>query len=360
MSFRLGDFIVNDILYSLASNISTGDPLYVLTQLSEVQVNVTAESNDITDKDGNVVLRNYRAKQGDFTATNAFLNANVIAAAGATTEFADGTNTLTAPKIIKVKRTDLTTTISNAVSGSITVNQYYGDGSLGRSYDLGVAASATEFAAVEGSTNVYNFTDVTSTYVTATSQSAFPATGDSAKIYIDKTAEKAYTWNSETTTYVENTSVTVHVVSETPTTGTNGDLYVVVVAEQDDVVKLCSVTTTATGTTTITLPLDEDADYFMIKYKRTFTSGAIITNSAKEFPSSVNMLLKVTYYDPCDKDSEKAAYVEFPSFKMSPEQTISFNPESPTMDINATLEIDYCSDDKELYRIYFVDEVDSE
>ena len=356
MSFRLGDIIVKDILYGLASNISTGDPLYILTQLSEAEISITADSTDITDKDGNIVLRNFRAKQGQFTAVNAFMNANVIAAAGASTDFASSGNVLVAPKIVKVKASAGSAVFDNVVSGSITVNQYFGDGSLGKSYELGVAPSPTTFAVTTGSTTIYNFTDVTAAYVVAESQSSFPSTGDATKTYIDTTAEKAYKWDSDNTEYVEDTTVTLEVVSTVPETGTNGTIYVVT---GDNTVRLCEVTVTPDGTTTVSLPTDPEAEYFVIKFKRTFTSGAIITNSAKEFPSSVNMLLKVLYYDPCDKDNVKAAYVEMPSFKMSPEQTISFNPESPTMDINATLEIDYCSDDKELYRIYFVDEVDA-
>ena len=65
MSFRLGDIVVKDILYAMASNITTGDPLYILTQLSEASIAITADSNDITDKDGNIVLRNFRSKSGN-------------------------------------------------------------------------------------------------------------------------------------------------------------------------------------------------------------------------------------------------------------------------------------------------------
>jgi hypothetical protein len=356
MSFRLGDIIVKDILYGLASNISTGDPLYVLTQLSEAQIAITAESNDVTDKDGNIVIREYRAKQGEFTAVNAFLNGNVIAAAGATTDLAASGNVLVAPKIIKVKASAGSAVLDNVVAGSITVNQYFGDGALGKKYELGLVASDTEFAVTTGSTTIYNFPDVTAGYVVATDQSEFPSTGDATKVYIETSTSKAYAWNLEDSEYVEQIGATIVVVDALPSTGTNGAIYVVT---GDNTVHTCEVTTTPDGTTTVTLPTDPEAEYFMVKYKRTFTSGAIISNSAKQFPSSVNMLLKVLYYDPCAKDDVKAAYVEMPSLKMSPEQTLSFNPESPTMDINATLEIDYCSDDKELYRIYFVDEVDA-
>ena len=358
MSFRLGDIVVKDILYAMASNITTGDPLYILTQLSEASIAITADSNDITDKDGNIVLRNFRSKSGEFSATNAFINMNVMAAAGATTDLAAVGNALIAPKIIKIAKTATAAVLQDVVTGSITVNQYFGDGNLGKAYSLGVVASATEYSVTNGSTTVYSFPDVTASYVVVAEQTDLPASGDASKKYIVKDTGKVYIWDStlDTPDYVEDTTVTAEVVSTLPATGSENVLYVVT---GDNTVHSCIITVTPDGTTTVTLPTDPEADYYVIKYKRTFTEGAIITNSANKFPDSVNMLLKVTYYDLCSKDELKAAYIEMPSFKVSPETTLSFNPESPTMDFNGTLEIDYCSDDKELYRIYLVNEVDA-
>ncbi len=268
MAFRLGDMIVKDILYALATDITTGDPLYVLTQLSDATIDITSEATDVTDKDGNIVKRVYKSKQGTFQATNAFLNANILSASGAITDFASVDNKLQAPKIIKVKRSDLTVEVDNLVSGSVKVTQYFGDGSLGKAYTLGTTASATEFAI------------------------AAPASGETVS--------------------------------------------------------------------TITLPTDEEADFFMIYCKREFDEGAVIRNSSKEFPESVNMLLKVLYYNPCDKSEARPAYVEMPSFMVSPETSVSLSADSPTQSFNATLEIDYCSDTKDLYTLYVPKEEDEE
>lgn len=360
MAFKLGDIIVKDILYAMASNITTGDPLYILTQLSEASINITSDSNDITDKDGNIVLRNYRSKSGEFTSTNAFINVNVLAAAGASTDFAAVDNALIAPKIIKVKKSAGTAVLENVVAGTVTVNQYFGDGALGKSYEAGLIASDTEFAITSGSTTIYNYPDVSSAYVVENTQSDFPVSGDATKKYVDKSTSLVYYWDSVATTpeYVQDTSVTAQIVTALPEVGDVNIVYVVDDGTNTSV-HTCSVTTTPTGTSTVTLPTDPEADYFVIKYKRTFTDGAIIKNSAKEFPTSVNMLMKVLYFDPCAKDEIKAAYIEMPSFKVSPETTVPLNPESPTMDFNGTLELDYCSDDKELYRIYLVNEIDA-
>ena len=267
MAFKLGDIIVKDIIYAMASNITTGDPLYVLTQLSEANINITSESTDVTDKDGNIVKRIFKSKAGEFTATNAFLNMNILAASGAVTDIAAVDHKLIAPKIVKVAQGTLTIPLDNLVDGSVTVNEYYGDGTLGKAYELDTTASATTFAI------------------------AAPATGETVS--------------------------------------------------------------------TLTLPTDTTAENFVVKFKRQFEEGAIIKNSAKEFPNSVNMLLKVLYFDPCAKDTVKAAYVEMPSFQVSPETSVSLSSDSPTQDFNGTLEIDYCSADKDLYNIYLVDEEDA-
>ena len=57
MSFKLGDKIYKEILYFYAEDLSTELPLYVLTQLSEATVEITAESTEVKDKDGNLVKK---------------------------------------------------------------------------------------------------------------------------------------------------------------------------------------------------------------------------------------------------------------------------------------------------------------
>lgn len=52
MSFKLGDKIYKEILYFYAEDKGTGIPQYVLTQLSDANIEITAESTDVTDKNG--------------------------------------------------------------------------------------------------------------------------------------------------------------------------------------------------------------------------------------------------------------------------------------------------------------------
>lgn len=261
--FRLGDKIYKELLYAYAEDLTTGDPLYVLTQLSEANIEITAESTDVTDKNGNLVKKIWKSKAGTFSATNAFVNTNIIAAsAGTTPIFASSENKVTMPKMMHVKKgTDVT--LKGYVAGSVKVAQYFGDGSLGKTYSLDTTADADKFA-------------------------------------IESEAGK------------------------------------------------------------LTLPTDPDADMFFIKYLRESETGVMIQNKADEFPASVRLIIKATYYNPCKKKELKADYIELPSFQVSPETTIPINADSANMDFSGDLEIDYCGADRVLYNTYDADEVDAE
>ena len=264
MSFRLGDKIYKEILYFYTEDLSTQNPLYVLTQLNNATVDITAQSTDVNDKNGNLVKKIWKSKAGTFSATNAFVNTNIIAASsGSTPIFASSGNKITMPRMLHVKK-GTEVDIPDYVSGSVKVAQYFGDGSIGKTYTLGVdSASATEFVI-------------------------------------------------------------------------------------------------ASGTKKLTLPTDPETEMYFVKYLREVESGALISNKADEFPSSVRAIMKATYYNPCKKNELKADYIEFPSFQVSPETSFPINADSATMDFKGDLEIDYCGTDKVLYNVYDADEVDAE
>ena len=263
MSFRLGDKIYKEILYFYTEDLSTQNPLYVLTQLNNATVDITAESTDVTDKNGNLVKKIWKSKAGSFSATNAFVNTNIIAASsGSTPIFATSGNKVTMPRMLHVKK-GTKVALGDYVAGSVKVAQYFGDGSIGKTYKLGETANDTDFA----------------------------------------------------------------IASETKE---------------------------------LTLPTDSETEMYFVKYLREVESGALISNKADEFPSSVRAIMKATYYNPCKKNELKADYIEFPSFQVSPETSFPINADSATMDFKGDLEIDYCGTDKVLYNVYDADEVDAE
>lgn len=153
MAFKLGDLIIDRIQMGYAETF-TGTPLYVLSQLSDASIEITAESKDTVDKDGVLIKRFWRAKSGTFTATNAMLNLNIIAAqSGNDPHFAgSGASAITMPRIIIVQKSGLTATLDGYTSNArLTVNALDTNGSMGKAYTLGSVASATEYA-VSGTT----------------------------------------------------------------------------------------------------------------------------------------------------------------------------------------------------------------
>ena len=156
MAFKLGDLIIDRIQMGYAEKFD-GTPLYVLSQLSDASIEISAESKDTTDKDGVLIKRFWRAKTGTFTATNAMLNLNILAAqSGNEAQIAgSGANEpIVMPRII-IAQANETVTLTGYSSGvsdrAITVNALDTNGSMGKAYTLGTTASATEFA-VSGTT----------------------------------------------------------------------------------------------------------------------------------------------------------------------------------------------------------------
>ena len=148
MAFKLGDVIVDRLQFGYGAK-ANGTPLYALTQLTEANIDITADSTDINDKDGNLVYRKYTGKKGEVTATNAFLNLAVVEAISATdAEIATEDKGIVMPMIQLVKAGE-TLDITGYVDGSVVVNSLSPKGSMGKElYTKGTSATATEFAIV--------------------------------------------------------------------------------------------------------------------------------------------------------------------------------------------------------------------
>ena len=143
MAFKLGDVIIDRLQFGYGASKSKA--LYALTQLTNATIDITADSTDITDKDGNLVYRKYSGKKGEVAATNTFLNLAVIEALSATdAEIADTGKGIVMP-IFKTVAAGETLDITDAVEDSFVVNALSTKGSLGKAYTKGSAASETEF-----------------------------------------------------------------------------------------------------------------------------------------------------------------------------------------------------------------------
>ena len=94
-----------------------------------------------------------------------------------------------------------------------------------------------------------------------------------------------------------------------------------------------------------------------VSYEYKATSAIEVVNSAKNFPKSCKLVLRVLGYNPCNKDNKLGAYIIFPSFEMSPDFDLSLNA-GEAQSWSGKASQDFCSKDKRLMSIIVVDEDD--
>lgn len=144
--FYLGDILIDRLVGGYAENIAGDKTLYYLSQLQDATIEITSQTREYTDKDGNLVYKKYYGKAGTLNANNAFLNAAIMAAsAGTEAVNATAEAPIDMPKFIVVNKGD-TVTIKDAVEGTIHVVALFKDGTRGEQFTLADSASATAFA----------------------------------------------------------------------------------------------------------------------------------------------------------------------------------------------------------------------
>jgi hypothetical protein len=145
--FTLGDYAFDRIQYGVAE--SSDDILYTLSQLADATIDISSESKEVKDKDGNLIRKVYTNKSGTFTANNALMNTNIQAASsGSPLNLASNSNVIDMPKILTVKKGE-TITLTDYVEGTVHVCAQYENGASGDTYTQADSASATAFGLSE-------------------------------------------------------------------------------------------------------------------------------------------------------------------------------------------------------------------
>lgn len=102
MAFNLGNFTVKEIISGVAEDFS-GNLLYYLDQLTSAQIEVAADTTEITDKSGATIRTIYNNKSATFTATSAMISPALLNAnSGSAMNVASSTNKIEMPKMLIV------------------------------------------------------------------------------------------------------------------------------------------------------------------------------------------------------------------------------------------------------------------
>lgn len=137
MAFRLGDLVIDRIVNGVAEN-SNGQLLYLLTNLQEASISITADSVDAVDGTGTIIKTFYRGKQGEFTATNSTISLPIIGAmSGTDPVYSSAQSPITMPRIITTAKStaiELPGITDNGATANIVVNAISENGTLGDEY----------------------------------------------------------------------------------------------------------------------------------------------------------------------------------------------------------------------------------
>ena len=163
--FRLGNHTIDEIISGIATSFDESTLYYTLDQLSGASIAITSDPREVTDKNGNIVRRIYKSKNGEFNSTNAFLHPAVMnAASGSDIEQATTTKAIDMPKVV-LAAPGAEITDATADTNTIKVIGIYGNGANSPALTAGESAS---------------FDDLT--YTVAGNKITLPATGSTAGI----------------------------------------------------------------------------------------------------------------------------------------------------------------------------------
>lgn len=170
MAFILGNHTIDEILMAVATDFSESEVYYSVDQLSNATITITSDPREISDKNGNIVRRIYKSKNGEFASTNAFLHPAIMnAGSGSTLETATATNAIEMPKIQLVSAGG-TVDVSDAKSGTIKVVGIYGNGANSGKITVGTTAASFDPATGTGTAQTATSEGVTTLTVAAVGQ----------------------------------------------------------------------------------------------------------------------------------------------------------------------------------------------
>lgn len=147
MAINVNELILDRVRSLIFTDLSDGSVLGRLTKLEDPSLQTTSEADEVTDAQGALITKIFRAKKGRFEASNSLFSVDLLAQQyGTTKEVADNNNKITSPCEEILDVVDGKVTLSHTPSNSIKYIYKLERNNLAKKYSLGTTASETEFS----------------------------------------------------------------------------------------------------------------------------------------------------------------------------------------------------------------------
>lgn len=147
MAINVNELILDKVRSLIFTDLSDGSVLARLTKLEDPSLQTAAEGEEVTDAQGSLITKLFRAKTGRFEATNSLFSMDLLAQQyGTDKEVASETAKIVTPCEETLTIENGKVTLSHKPSNTIKYIYKLENGTLAQKYVVGTAASTTEFA----------------------------------------------------------------------------------------------------------------------------------------------------------------------------------------------------------------------
>ena len=147
MAINVNELILDKVRSLIFTDLADGSVIGRLTKLEDPSLQTAAEGEEVTDAQGALITKIFRAKTGRFEATNSLLSIDLLAQQyGTEKEVASETSTIVTPCEETLTVADGKITLSHTPSNTIKYIYKLENGTLAEKYVVGTTASTTEFA----------------------------------------------------------------------------------------------------------------------------------------------------------------------------------------------------------------------
>lgn len=147
MSMNVNELILDKVRSLIFTNLEDGSVVGRLTKLEDPSLQTAAEAEEVTDAQGALITKLFRAKTGRFEATNSLFSMDLLAQQyGADKIVADETNKIIQSCEETLEVADGKVTLTHTPSNEIKYIYKLESNALAKKYIVGTTATASEFA----------------------------------------------------------------------------------------------------------------------------------------------------------------------------------------------------------------------